>query len=87
LGNENANIVDVIFSADGWSKKVTLAKEGVYTVFSLDMPKGEDVYYTYDFTSSKGGKTYRYKGTTKLGSFGVDTEGTAIDFGAGEEVK
>ena len=87
MGNENANIIDVIFSADGWSKKVTLTKEGVYTVFNVDVPKGEIVSYTFDFTASKGGKTYRYKGTEILGAYGVDTENLAIDFGAGEEVQ
>jgi hypothetical protein len=92
---ENAPLVDVIFSGTGFSTKVTLTKPGAYTVFSVNIPNNLAISYSYDFTADKnvpdgaGWKrvSYRYKGTKTLGTYTSDTDGLAIDFGDGVEVK
>lgn len=92
---ENSPLAEVVFSADGWSKKVTLVKNGVYTTFAIDVPSDKTIYYSWDFTAEKNVYVdsewkkvlYRYKGTEYLGSFDGDTEDLDIDFGNGVEVE
>lgn len=92
--NENAPLVDVIFSGAGWSKKVTLVKTGAYTTYSIQVPNNIAISYTFDFTADKniadgGGwikKLYRYNGTTSLGTYSANTEGQNLSFGEGTKV-
>jgi hypothetical protein len=93
---ENAPVVDVIFYCDSWSKKVTMVKDAsAYTTFTVDVPNGQTIKYSYDFTTDKnvadgsGWKkvAYRYTGTGTMSSYTVDTDGLSIKFGEGTLVE
>jgi len=92
---ENAPLVEVTFSCAGWSKKVTLVKTNAFTTYEIDVPKGETISYTYDFTADKNiadgagwiRVLYRYKGTKSLSSYSAVTEGVSLSFGEGVKVE
>lgn len=101
-GEENAPVVDVIFSytsstpGSSFSTKVTLSQNATNTIFTVNVPASTaqtgQLKYSYDFIAQKnvpdgsGGwkrVSYRYQGSTTLGSFSIDSDGQILDFGNG----
>ncbi|HEX2934647.1 MAG TPA: hypothetical protein VHO72_04785 [Bacteroidales bacterium] len=86
IGNEKlASGTQVVFNCDGWSKTVTVAADGKYTV---QVPDGESIYMSYNFTVS--GKlsdgttvTFRYKDSKYDGTYYSDTNDEDLDLGNG----
>jgi hypothetical protein len=86
VGNEKlASGTQVVFNCDGWSKTVTVAADGKY---SVQVPGGESIYMDYNFTVS--GKladgtnvTFRYKDSEYDGNYSEDTKDEDLDLGNG----
>lgn len=85
-GNEKLpSGTQVIFNCDGWSKSVTVAADGKYTV---QVPSDEYIYMDYNFTVSgklSGGTpvTFRYDDSESVGYIYSDTKDKNLYLGEG----